>query len=134
MGRLAANFSLRCTRGATWDDEFTYQDGDGTAVDLTGFQARMQVRTEAGQFGLSGDTTLVLELSTANGALAIDEPASGVVALKVEAGETLLLNPLNEQRHVLFYGLELFKPEGADPEYVIPLVQGRLTVYGETVR
>lgn len=53
MSRTPASFSLTVVRGATWEDDFTYTNPDGSPFDLTGYQARMQVRTLAGQFGLT---------------------------------------------------------------------------------
>nr|DAH87218.1 MAG TPA: hypothetical protein [Caudoviricetes sp.] len=94
----------------------------------------MQVRTLAGQFGLTQADTLVLELSTAAGSLVIAEPENGVVAITVPAAATEVLNPANARKVKHCYSLELFKPAGADPEYVIPLVAGKVTVQGETTR
>ncbi|RIA19060.1 hypothetical protein DFO63_4179 [Stenotrophomonas sp. AG209] len=134
MSRTPASFSLTVVRGATWEDDFTYTNPDGSPFDLTGYQARMQVRTLAGQFGLTQADTLVLELSTAAGSLVIAEPENGVVAITVPAADTEALNPANARKVKLCYSLELFKPAGADPEYVIPLVAGKVTVQGETTR
>lgn len=49
-------------------------------------------------------------------------------------GVGLVLNPANARKVKHCYSLELFKPAGADPEYVIPLVAGKVTVQGETTR
>ena len=135
MSVTPASAGLTAVRGSTWEDTFTYKDPDGLPVDLTGYEARMHVRTLDGQYGLSTDTTLVMELSTENGRLEIDMPDTGVVALRVEAEDTVVLNPTNEKKDKLAYSLELFKPAaGGSPEYVIPLVQGKVTVLGETTR
>ena len=53
MSRTPAQASLTVVRGATWEDEITYRDEAGQAIDLTGYEARMQVRTLAGQYGQS---------------------------------------------------------------------------------
>jgi hypothetical protein len=135
MSVTPASAGLKAVRGATWEDTFTYNDPDGEPVDLTGYEARMQVRTLDGQYGLTTTDTLVMELTTENGRLSIDEPESGVVALRVEAEDMVALNPANEKKDVLAYSLELFIPAaGSTPEYVIPLVQGKVTVLGETTR
>jgi len=52
----------------------------------------------------------------------------------VPAVATEVLNPANARKVKHCYSLELFKPAGADPEYVIPLVAGKVTVQGETTR
>lgn len=134
MSRTPASYSMTVVRGSTWEDSFVYLQDDGvTPVDLTGYQARMQIRSLAGQFGTSTADTLVMELTTDNGRLTIT-PAEGKVALKVSATDTVLLNPDNAKKVKHVYALELFRPAGAGPEYVIPLVQGKITVQGEVVR
>lgn len=134
MSRTPASYGLQVVRGATWEDTFDYADDAGVPIDLTGYSARMQVRTMAGQYGTSTDDTLVLELTTANGMLSIDDPTDGRVTLKVPAEDTLALNPGNVRKARLAYSLELFMPAGASPEYVIPLVRGTISVQGETTR
>lgn len=134
MSRTPASYSLTVVRGATWEDDFTYTNPDGSPFDLSGYQARMQVRTLAGQFGMTEADTLVLELTTTGGNLIIGDPLDGVVSITVPAAETVVLNPENVRKVKHCYSLELFKPAGADPEYVIPLVAGKVTVQGETTR
>ncbi len=134
MSRTPASYSLTVVRGATWEDDFTYTNPDGSPFDLSGYQARMQVRTLAGQFGMTEADTLMLELTTAGGNLVIGDPLDGVVSITVPAAETIVLNPENLRKVKHCYSLELFKPAGADPEYVIPLVAGKVTVQGETTR
>ena len=50
------------------------------------------------------------------------------------ADDTLELNPDNLKKRKLVYSLDLFRVEGSDPEYVIPLVKGGVTVLGATTR
>jgi hypothetical protein len=134
VSRTPADYSLTVVRGATWEDEFTYVDPAGEPIDLTGYEARMQVRTKQGQFGTSTTDTLVTELSTVDGGLSIPEPENGQVLLRVEAADTEPLNPLNLKKRKLVYSLDLYRPAGADPEYVIPLVKGSITIQGVTTR
>ncbi len=135
MSAIPATAALRWMRGSTIEEVFTYLSPDMLPVDLTGYQARMQVRTLDGQYGTSTAATLVMELSTDNGRLSIDMPDTGVVALRVEAEDTFDLNPDNLRKVSLCYGIELFQPAvGPAAEYVVPLAQGKITVYGETAR
>lgn len=135
MSRTPASYSMQVVRGATWEDEFTYTLQDKvTPVDLTGYRARMQVRSVDGQYGLTNAETLVLDLTTENGLLQIPEPTNGQVLIIVAAEDTMALNPQNLRKVKLFYSLELYVPEGMSPEYVIPLVQGSITVRGEVTR
>ena len=137
MGTTPANGPLKAVRGATWEETFTWLSPEELPVDLTGYEARMHVRTLDGQYGLSTATTLLMELDTdpGNGRLTIDLPETGVVALRVAAEDMVDLNPLNLRKIVHCYSVELFQPaSGGNPEYVVPLIQGKVTVYGETTR
>ena len=138
MSRTPASYSMKVVRGSTWEDEITYTDEDGAPIDLTGYEARMQVRTLAGQWGTSTDSML-LELTTENGLLVIDTPDGGTVPNRVRivvppAGHADL-NPDNARSVRYAYSLELFVPAvGETPEYVVPLVAGGLAVRGEVTR
>lgn len=137
MSREAASYSMTWTRGATAEEEFTYVDSDGLPADLTGYSARMQIRTLAGQYGTSTSTTLLLELTTANGKLFWNTDGSdGELRLKVGPDDVELLNPSNAKKQKVCYSIEVFRDEvsPATGEYVIPLVQGNITVRGETTR
>lgn len=137
MSRTAASYSMQVTRGATWEDEFTYtEDDEVTPIDLTGYEARMQVRTLRGAYGLSTTDTLLMELLTTGEApkLAWDSAADGRLRIRVAAADTVALNPDNLKRVKLAYSLELYLPAGSEPEYVIPLVQGSISVAGEVTR
>lgn len=134
MSRTPASYSMPVVRGSTWEEDFTYVDSAGAPVDLTGYEARMQVRTVAGRYGTSTADTLVMELTTGTGELFWDTAAEGQLRLKVDAAATLALNPSNLKKVKLVYSIEVYLPAGADPEYVIPLVEGAITVMGEVTR
>jgi hypothetical protein len=138
--RIPVSYSMTVQRGATWEQDFFYTEDDGvTPIDLTGYEARMQVRQPAGRYGLTTTDTLVLEL-TSTGAgplLELFTPAGGTVRngirIRVSAAGTEVLNPDNAKKVKLVYGLELYRPLPA-PDYVIPLFEGTLTCRGEVVR
>lgn len=137
VSRTPASANLVVVRGSTWEDEFTYLQPDGvTPVDLTGYEARMQVRTSEGRHGTTGAETVVMELTT-NGVdkrLSWDTAATGRLRLLVSAEDTVDLNPSNAKKVKLFYGIEVFIPAGLEPEYVVPLAQGSISVRAEVVR
>lgn len=135
MSRTPASYPLQVVRGSTWEDVFIYTGPDKvTPIDLTGYSARMQVRTLAGQYGTSTDDTLVMELTTDNGRLYWDTETTGTLRILVPASDTTALNPGNAKKVGLAYSIELFIPAGASPEYVIPLVAGKISVRGEVTR
>lgn len=133
MSRTAASYSMTWTKGATVEEEFTYTDADGVAIALTGYEARMQVRTVAGQYGTTTTTTLVMELTTAD-YLSWDTAATGRLVLTIPPADQTDLNPLNAKKVKYVYAIEVYLPAGVDPEYVIPLVGGTITVKGEITR
>lgn len=136
MSRTAASYSMTWTRGATAEEEFTYQDESGSPVDLTGYEARMQVRTLAGQYGITSTTTLLLELTTQNGKLVWDTADVGRLLMTATELDTQMLNPSNVKKLKLAYAIEVYRPAvaPATDDYVIPLVTGKITLLGETVR
>lgn len=140
MSRTPASHSFQVVRGATWEDALDYEDENGAPVDLTGYEARMQVRTLEGQYGVSTAETLLMELLSNGDAprLFIETPEGGTVPsrirIAVAAADVALLNPDNARKTKAAYSIELFTPAGANPEYVIPLVQGKVSCKGEVTR
>lgn len=141
MSRTPASYSMPVVRGSTWEDVLDYyEDDETTPIDLTGYEGRMQVRTETGRFGTTTTETLLMELLTtgANPRLFIETPPGGTVPnrvrIRVEAEDTIDLNPENERKVKLAYGLELYQPAGVDPEYVLPLANGSISAKGEVAR
>ncbi|HEY1034004.1 MAG TPA: hypothetical protein VGE09_03370 [Pseudoxanthomonas sp.] len=134
MSRTPASYAMTVQRGSTWEDEFTYTDDDGTPIDLTGYEARMQVRTLATQYGTSTDG-LMLELSTTgtDPLLVWDTAVTGRLRIVARPDQHAALNAGNARKAKYAYAIELFKPDGTG-EYVLPLVTGRVTVRGEVVR
>lgn len=131
MGRKASVYNMSLTRGSTWNESFTYTDEAGVPIPLTGYTARMQIRTLAGRTGLTTATTLIMDLTTENDRLTITE-LDGKVDIDVSSVDTLLLSPLNKRvRYV--YGLELVDAS-VSPEIVIPFLTGRISVYPEIPR
>lgn len=126
--------------GSTWEDFFDYLEGDGvTPIDLTGYQARMHIRTQDNAYGLATSSTLLLALLSAGASpkLFIEIPPGGTVKnrvrIKVDVADHRVLNPNNDERLRLAYGMELYIPAGANPEYVIPYIQGAVQVRGGRV-
>lgn len=132
---MPAGVSLQVQRGSTWEEEFTYTEEDGSVIDLTGYKARLQVRTEAGRFGTTAETTLLLEKNTDDDPdeIFFDDAEDGVLKLKIPPEDVALLNAGNVKKNKVAYAIELFK-DTETPEYVIPLVAGSISVRGETAR
>ena len=137
MSRTPGTFSLPIVRGATWEDDFVYKDADGNPIDLTGYEARMQIRTLAGQYGTSTTATLLLSLTTtgADPLLTWDTAATGRVVAYVRPDQHAALNPTNAKKAKYAYWLEFYKPDPSGTgEYVLPIVKGKITANGTGYR
>lgn len=111
--------NLSCYQGATFDYSLTWQTG-GTAVNLTNYSARMQVREtfDAG--------TAVVSLTSGAG-ITLGGTA-GTILLEMSATTTAALDGTPNKQYV--YDLELVSGAG----YVTRLVEGNFLVYPEVTR
>ena len=80
----AGKYSFIIEQGATTDFEIQYKDSSNSAVDLTGYQARMQIRSDYGgtliaelSSSLKDDNT-GLNLSGSNGTTALSSGSIGI--------------------------------------------------------
>jgi hypothetical protein len=120
----AATFDFKIEQGAKISKRFQYNDEDGTPVPLTGFSGRMQIRET------QDDTTILLELTTANGRIIFEAAAEvGRIDWLVGATDTET-GTLDWQSGV--YDFEIF--EDADADNVIRLLEGKVKVDLEVTR
>ena len=113
----ATTYDILVEQGATFSQVITYKEA-GVAVNLTGYTARMQVRST-----LESATTVV-ELTTANGRIALGG-AAGTITLTIAAADTAALTA---GRGV--YDLELVSGSGI----VTRLLQGVATISRNVTR
>ena len=71
----AGKYDLVVRKNEHWAETFTWTDAAGTAINLTGYTAKMEVRAAPG-------TTVILTLTTANSRIVITA-LTGVVAISV---------------------------------------------------
>lgn len=76
----AGVYKIWCEQGATLNLPLQWNDGTGNGVNLSGYTAKMQVRSA------QDSATSVLELSTANGRIALTN--TGSITLLVDATTT----------------------------------------------
>jgi hypothetical protein len=110
---------FNCYQGANFDYTLTWQVG-GSAVNLTGYSARMQVRNS-----YDAGTAIV---SLTNGTGITLGGTAGTILLELSATATAALDGTPSTQYV--YDLELVS--GAN--YVTRLVEGRFYVYPEVTR
>jgi hypothetical protein len=128
----AGKHNFTCEQGATFDRTITYKDGQGTAIDLSDYTARMHVREYTG-----GDLIVALYSDTtqgsSNGYAILNGPvdlyedgANGNIRLLISAANTANLTSGS-----LKYDLEI---ENSVTSEVIRLIEGKFNVVPEITR
>lgn len=115
---IAGTYNMTCNQGATLKRTITWTDPARNAINLTGYTARMHVRTAANA------ASTVLELTTGNGRITLGGTA-GTVNLTVDANVTANLTP-----SLYVYDLEVISGAGE----VTRLVEGNFNVKAEVTR
>ena len=113
----AATHDITIEQGTTYEKTFTWKDSDGVAIDITGYSARMQIRTRksASSTLLSITDADYITLGDSAGTIAISIPAATTAALDFRSG---------------VYDLELVSPGGT----VYRLVEGTVELSKEVTR
>lgn len=112
----AANYTLGIEQGSTLSLLLTWKDSNGTAVNLTGYTARMSLKSSF------TSTTTILSLTTSNGRITLGGSA-GTIQLTVSATDTAALTA--PQTGV--YDLELVSGSSV----VTRLIQGTFSITPE---
>ena len=115
---MAETYELPIDQGGTLQVPFFLKDENGTALNLTGYSARMQMRTSYNA------TVPSLSLSSTDGSITIDA-ALGKLTLNATAATTA---SLAARRYV--YDIEIVSPSG----FVTRIVQGNAVVSPEVTR
>jgi len=100
MSCIAGTYNITCDQGATFQKAISWNDSANNPYNLTGYSARMQVRPTA------ESTTVILELTTANGRITVGSTEYNVNLL-VSAAITDGLTP-----GLYVYDLEIVSPAG----------------------
>jgi hypothetical protein len=114
---LAGTYNMIADQGATFDRVITWKDSNGAVINLTGYTAKMQVRTA------TDATTSLIELSTTNGRITLGG-ALGTITLNVAAAD------MNFAGGVYQYDLELTSGAGV----VTRLIMGSFTMRAEVTK
>ena len=115
---LGNTFNITINQGATFELTVTWKDSAGTAINLTGYSARMQVRETY------SSTTSVVSLTNGSGITL--GGSAGTIAIVISATTTAALTaPFSG-----VYDLELVSAGGV----VTRLLQGAATVSPEVTR
>jgi len=114
----AAKYNFEIEQGTTFTKPLVWKNNTGTVVNLSGYTARMQVRSS-----ITSDVVL-LELTTENELILIT-PAQGKITLSIDADTT---SRINWTKGV--YDLEVESSNGI----VTRLLRGNITVSKEVTR
>jgi hypothetical protein len=117
---MGVAYNTIINQGADWFFTITYENPDGSPINLTGYTAASQLRS------LPNSPSAVLTLTTENDGITITA-GTGVVALHATAEQT---GAIDEGDYV--YDVEIYSP--ANPPVVTRLVQGQITVSAEVTR
>ena len=120
----ASKINLKIEQGATFDYPLAWQDETGTPINLTGYTARMQIRSD-----IRSDVVL-LSLTTENGMIELT-PLEGKIRILIPASIT---EDITWNSGV--YDLELVLPGTPSPDndYVYRFLQGNVSVLLEVTR
>lgn len=114
----ATTLDLSIEQGANFERSIQVRNNDGTAKDLTGYSARMQVRQTYSSL------VVLVEASTANGYITINSPG-GIVTINIPATIT---EPLDWV--VAVYDVEIF----TSATNVIRILQGSMSLSLEVTK
>jgi hypothetical protein len=114
---MAVAYNTIIDQGADWYLTVTYENPNGTPINITSYTAALQIRS------LPSDPTTVLSLSTGSGITITG--ATGTVAVHATATQTRAID-----EGTYYYDLEITAPTGV----VTRLVQGQVVVSAEVTR
>ena len=125
----AGKYSFTIEQGATVDFEIAYKDSNGDPIDLTGYQARMQLRPGPG----SPDLYLTLSSSLGedgtglnmSGSGELNPPTSGTIGIYISAATSSLLG-----FDLASYDLEISSGSGNN-SVVTRLLEGKIKLSKE---
>jgi hypothetical protein len=109
---------LTINQGATFRHQFQWKSDQGSAINLTGFTARMQARVSISDAGPT------IDMTTENGGIELSG-ISGNIRLYLSSAATELLTAGNG-----VYDLEMVSPDGE----VTRLISGDMFISGEVTR
>lgn len=122
----AGTYNFTIEQGTTVDKQITWKDPNGNPINLTGFTARMQIRSSV------SSPTILHEFTTENGGITLGG-ATGVIHIlasaTVTAGWSWPANPSQVLASGV-YDLELVSPTGV----VTRLIEGTVTLDPEVTR
>ncbi len=119
---MADLYDIEMDQGASFDLEVQYTDPAGTAIDLTGYTARMQIRRNIAD--VEPDTAPILALTSSPAAGLTLTTSTGTVAIAITDEQT------QELDGTYVYDLEI----ESGPGKVTRLIEGTILLKPEVTR
>lgn len=131
----AGKYNFTIEQGATVDFAVNYKDSSSNPIDISGYQAKMQLRPEKGSSTLYltlssslDDTYTGLNFSGSGGSSASTPLSSGSIGIYISAATSSLLN-----FESAFYDLELVSGSG-NTATVTRILEGTVTLNREVTK
>ena len=125
----AGTYNFTIEQGSTLDFEIAYKDANSNPIDLTGYQARMQIKNQPG--GATTYLTLSSSLDGSgtglnlSGSAGTNPPTSGTIGVYIAAITSSLLD-----FNTAFYDLELVTGSGPTAT-VTRVIEGKINLSKE---
>ena len=128
----AGNFSFTIEQGATTDFELVYKDSSGNTIDLTGYEARMQLKDSIG--GSSTFLTLSSSLKSDGTGLNLSGSGGNTASKPLTSGSIGVFISHTSSSNLTFgtavYDLEIVSGSGVGT-IVTRLIQGKVSLSKE---
>jgi len=125
----AGIYNIIIEQGATVDFKIQYKDVSGSAVNLTGYGAGMQIRSNYADNNPTTYLTLSSSLASDGTGLNMNSASSGYIGIFISACSSSALN-FNSAR----YDLEIYSGSAGTCPITTRLLEGQVNLSRETTR
>ena len=129
----AGRYIFTIEQGTTVDFRIDYKDSNGNPIDLTGYEARMQIRSNYNQDSGVLYATLSSSLDACGTGLNMTPTSSSVILPKSSGSIGVYISAASSSQFTFgeaFYDLEIYSGSG-DCAYVNRILQGKVKISKE---
>jgi hypothetical protein len=125
----AGIYNILLEQGTTVDFKIQYKDVSGSAINLTGYGAAMQIRSNFADNNPTTYITLSSSLATDGTGLNMSSASTGYIGIYISACSSSALNFLNAR-----YDLEIFSGSVGTCPITPRILEGQVNLNKETTR
>lgn len=125
----AGIYNILLEQGTTIDFKIQYKDASGSAINLTGYGANMQIRSNYADNNPTTYLTLSSSLATDGTGLNMTSASSGYIGIYISACSSSALNFPNAR-----YDLEIFSGSVGSCPITTRILEGQVNLSKETTR